>query len=268
MANGVTTPTILEEILAHKQKEVAAMKSVVSLIELEGKLPDTDETRGFTKAIRNRILEKKPAIIAEIKKASPSKGLIRENFRPAEHAEDYAKNNATCLSVLTDEKFFQGQNEHLQQARLACQIPVIRKDFIIDPYQIAESRVLGADCILLIVMALQHSQLAELVAYANELSIDILVEIHNRQELDQALELGIDLLGINNRNLHTFETDIEVTLELAEHIPSDKLVITESGINSREDVEVMLSNNIYGFLVGESFMQSDKPGVKLKELFF
>ena len=164
--------------------------------------------------------------------------------------------------------FFQGQNEHLQQARLACQIPVIRKDFIIDPYQIAESRVLGADCILLIVMALQHSQLAELVAYANELSIDILVEIHNRQELDQALELGIDLLGINNRNLHTFETDIEVTLELAEHIPSDKLVITESGINSREDVEVMLSNNIYGFLVGESFMQSDKPGVKLKELFF
>ena len=244
------------------------MKSVVSQIELERKLPDTDETRGFTRAIRNRILEKKPAIIAEIKKASPSKGLIRENFRPAEHAEDYAKSNATCLSVLTDEKFFQGQNEHLQQARLACQIPVIRKDFIIDPYQIAESRVLGADCILLIVMALQHSQLAELVAYANELSIDILVEIHNRQELDQALELGIDLLGINNRNLHTFETDIEVTLELAEHIPSDKLVITESGINSREDVEVMLSNNIYGFLVGESFMQSDKPGVKLKELFF
>ncbi len=244
------------------------MKSVVSQIELEGKLADTDETRGFTRAIRNRILEKKPAIIAEIKKASPSKGLIRENFRPPEHAEDYAKNNATCLSVLTDEKFFQGQNEHLQQARLACQIPVIRKDFIIDPYQIAESRVLGADCILLIVMALQHSQLAELVAYANELSIDILVEIHNRQELDQALELGIDLLGINNRNLHTFETGIEVTLELAEHIPSDKLVITESGINSRGDVEVMLSNNIYGFLVGESFMQSDKPGVKLKELFF
>ena len=244
------------------------MKSVVSQIELERKLPDTDETRGFTRAIRNRILEKKPAIIAEIKKASPSKGLIRENLRPAEHAEDYAKNNATCLSVLTDEKFFQGQNEHLQQARLACQIPVIRKDFIIDPYQIAESRVLGADCILLIVMALQNSQLAELVAYANEMSIDILVEIHNRQELDQALELGIDLLGINNRNLHTFETDIEVTLELAEHIPSDKLVITESGINSREDVEVMLSNNIYGFLVGESFMQSDKPGVKLKELFF
>ena len=264
----MTRATVLEEILAHKRTEVNAAKTAVSQTELEERLAHTGKTRGFAEAIRNRIAQKKPAIIAEIKKSSPSKGLIRENFKPAEHAEDYANNRATCLSVLTDQKYFQGRDEHLQQARAACQLPVIRKDFIIDPYQIAESRVLGANCILLIVAALQYSQLVDLVDYAQEISIDILVEVHNRSELEQALELKTELLGVNNRDLHTFETDIGVTLELAAHIPTDKLIITESGIKSREDIETMLCNGVYGFLVGESFMSSDKPGEKLKELFF
>ena len=268
MASNVARASVLEEILAHKRTEVNAAKTAVSQTELEARLAHTGKTRGFAHAIRNRIAQKKPAIIAEIKKSSPSKGLIRKNFKPAEHAEDYANNRATCLSVLTDQKYFQGRDEYLQQVRVACQLPVIRKDFIIDPYQIAESRVLGADCILLIVAALQHSQLVDLVDYAQEISIDILVEVHNRLELEQALELKTELLGVNNRDLHTFETDIGVTLELAAHIPKDKLIITESGINSREDVETMLCNGIYGFLVGESFMSSDKPGEKLKELFF
>lgn len=260
--------TILEEIIEHKQGEVATAKARESLAQLESQLIDASPTRGFCQALRDKIAQKQAAVIAEIKKASPSKGIIREDFRPADHARDYAEGGATCLSVLTDEKFFQGSNEFLKQARAACALPVIRKDFMIDPYQIAESRVLGADCILLIVAALQQSLLRELASYAKELAIDVLVEVHNREELDRAMELNTDIIGINNRNLHTFETSLQTTLDLSANLPPDTIVITESGINSTADVKTMTDNGIFGFLVGESFMRAQHPGAKLKELFF
>ena len=259
--------TILQEIIAHKQLEVAAARSRVSLGELEKTIAQADACRGFADAMGARINQRIPAVIAEIKKASPSKGLIRADFNPAEHAADYAENGATCLSVLTDEKYFQGANLYLQQARAACELPVIRKDFMIDKYQIAESRALGADCILLIAAALQHSALKELAAYGSDLGIDVLVEVHNFEELDRALELDTDLLGINNRNLHTFETDLQTSIDLVESIPKGKLIITESGINTAADVAMMMSHGIYGFLVGESCMRAPSPGDKLRELF-
>jgi len=259
--------SILDEIVAHKATEVAAAKSVHSLADLEAMLPAADPVRGFVDALKGRILQRQPAVIAEIKKASPSKGLIREDFDPATHAADYAAHGATCLSILTDVKYFQGANEFLQQGRAACNLPVIRKDFMIDPYQIAESRVLGADCILLIVAALQHSQLKELAAYAKEISIDILVEVHNRDELELALELDTELIGVNSRNLHSFETSLDTSLELAKLAPAGRLIITESGIHTTEDVKLMMDNNIFGFLVGESFMRAPRPGAMLEELF-
>ncbi|NKB33516.1 MAG: indole-3-glycerol phosphate synthase TrpC [Pseudomonadales bacterium] len=260
--------TILEEIIEHKKAEVAAAKSRDSLSDLESQFAGVAATRGFCQALRNKIQAKQPAVIAEIKKASPSKGLIRKDFNPAQHAADYAENGATCLSILTDVKYFQGANDFLQEARAACSIPVIRKDFMIDPYQIAESKVMGADCILLIVAALQQSQLVELAAYANEISIDILVEVHNMEELERALEIDTDIIGINNRNLHTFETSLQTTLDLAETMPAEKLVITESGINTVEDVRAMAANGVFGFLVGETFMRAPHPGEKLTKLFF
>lgn len=259
--------SILDEIIAHKATELAAAREQQSLSELESLLADSDPVRGFAAALQQRVADEKPAVIAEIKKASPSKGLIREHFDPEAHARDYASHGATCLSILTDENYFQGSNRFMQQARSACRLPVIRKDFMIDPYQIAESRVLGADCVLLIVAALQNSQLMELAAYANDISIDILVEVHNHQELEQALAIDTPLVGINNRDLHSFTTDLNTTLELAKHIPDDKIVITESGINTSRDVKLMLDNGIYGFLVGESLMRAPEPGKKLQELF-
>ena len=261
------TASVLDEIIAHKATEVTAAKKNLSLDELEAMLPSADPVRGFVNALKGRITQRQAAVIAEVKKASPSKGLIRKDFDPATHAADYAAHGATCLSILTDVKYFQGANEYLQQGRAACKLPVIRKDFMIDPYQVAESRVLGADCILLIVAALQHSQLKELAAYAKEISIDILVEVHNREELDIALELETELIGVNNRNLHTFETSLDTTLELAKHTPADRLIITESGIHTTDDVQLMMDNNIFGFLVGESFMRAPEPGAKLEELF-
>lgn len=260
--------TILEQILAHKKIEVATAKARVSLSELESSFPEFTQPLAFSSAMRSRIEKREVAVIAEIKKASPSEGLIREDFEPSVHARDYQENGATCLSILTDEKFFQGRNEYLQQAKAASTLPVIRKDFMIDPYQIAESKALGADCILLIVAALQPSQLSELASYASDISIDIVVEVHNQTELESALDLGADMIGINNRNLHTFETNLQTTLDLAIEIPSDKLIITESGIHSREDVNRMLENGIYGFLVGEAFMRAQRPGEKLRELMF
>ncbi len=259
--------SILDEIIARKAEEVGEARSRVSLSELESRLADSSPTRGFAAAIGARISQPKAAVIAEIKKAPPSKGLTREDFDPARHAQDYASHGATCLSILTDRDYFQGADDYLVQARAACDLPVIRKDFMIDPYQIAESRVLGADCILLIVAALQHSQLIELAAYANEISIDILVEVHNRDELEKALQLDTDLIGINNRDLHSFETSLDTTLELAKHIPDGKSIITESGIHNPTDVSLMIENGIFGFLVGESFMRADQPGEKLQELF-
>lgn len=259
--------SILDEIIAHKAVELAAARDKHSLAELEAQLANNDPVRGFAAALQQKAAEQKPAVIAEIKKASPSKGLIREDFNPQVHARDYADHGATCLSILTDEKYFQGSNQFMQQARAACTLPVIRKDFMIDPYQIVESRVLGADCVLLIVAALQQAQLEELATCAHETGIDILVEVHNREELDRALEIDTPLIGINNRDLHSFNTDLGTTLELAKHIPANKVVITESGIHTPADVQLMLDNGIYGFLVGESLMRAAEPGAKLQALF-
>ena len=260
--------TILEQIVANKQLEVVAAKAAMSQAELESKFPSNDQARSFSRAMRERVQSQQVAVIAEIKKASPSKGLIREDFQPAQHAADYEANGAACLSVLTDEKFFKGSNEYLLQARAACEIPVIRKDFMIDTYQIAESKALGADCILLIVAALDPVQLVDLAAYANEIDIDILVEVHNQSELEQALQLNTELIGVNNRNLHNFETSLQTTLDLAAQVPADKVLITESGIHTVDDVNTMTGAGIYGFLVGESFMRAPNPGAKLKELMF
>ena len=259
--------TILEQILETKATELAIAKRQRSLSELEVAISQAPPVRGFSAAMRARIAESKSAVIAEIKKASPSKGLIRQDFDPARHAADYAEHGATCLSVLTDEKYFQGADAFLQQARAACKLPVIRKDFMIDPYQIAESRALGADCVLLIVAALDAYQLQELAAYAGELSLDVLVEVHNGAELEAALELDTDLIGINNRNLHTFTTSLQTSIDLAAELSDDRLVITESGIHSSEDVALMHRNGIFGFLIGESLMGSEQPGAKLRELF-
>ena len=259
--------TILEQILESKVAEVASAKQNLSLSELEVVISHAEPVRGFSAAMRARITRGKSAVIAEIKKASPSKGLIRQDFDPARHAADYAEHGATCLSVLTDEKYFQGANAFLQDARAACKLPVIRKDFMVDPYQIAESRALGADCVLLIVAALDPSQLQELAVYAGELSLDVLVEVHNEAELKIALELDTDLIGINNRDLHTFTTSLQTSIDLAAELSDDRLVITESGINSLEDVALMHRNGIFGFLIGESLMRSKQPGAKLRELF-
>lgn len=266
MAGSKTNPTILETILDHKATEVAAAKRRISQSELEQQFGALAKRRQFQTAMRETILRKQPAVIAEIKKASPSKGLIRADFNPAAHAKDYAVNGATCLSILTDQKFFQGSNDFLQQAKAACELPVLRKDFMIDSYQIAESKALGADCILLIVAAMDQQQLEELAAYANAIDIDVLVEIHNRDELERALQLSTDLIGINNRNLHTFETALQTTLDLLPHIPSGKLLITESGIDSVEDIQKMKAAGVYGFLIGEACMRAEHPGARLKQL--
>ena len=261
-------PTILDRILARKREEIAERKAKVSQAALEATCKALEPCRGFVAALQKQIAHKRPAVIAEIKKASPSKGLIRKNFDPAAIAVSYAGNGATCLSVLTDVDFFQGSDAYLQEARAACQLPVIRKDFMIDPYQIAESRVLGADCILLIVAALDPALLRELHDAATACGLDVLVEVHNKQELATALELKPALIGINNRDLHTFKTSLNVTYDLLGDIPAGTAVVTESGILAREDVLDMLKHGVYGFLVGESFMRAADPGAKLQELFF
>lgn len=261
-------PTILQEIVQQKQREIAENSGRVTFSELQQQCEAADSPRGFTRALREKITARKPAVIAEIKKASPSKGLIRENFDPPAIARQYEQAGACCLSVLTDEQYFQGSNAYLCQARAASTLPVIRKDFMIDAYQVAESRAMGADCVLLIVAALAAEQLQALYDYALDLQLDVLVEVHNQQELDLALGLDAQLIGINNRNLHTFETSLQTSIDLAKGIPADKLIITESGIHSHEDVMKMINQNIYGFLVGESFMRAERPGEKLREIMF
>ena len=261
------TPDILKKILATKALEVAKRKSRMSLANLEEIAGSVENPRGFGNALQSKVQSKKPAIIAEIKKASPSKGIIRENFQPVEIAKDYGMNGATCLSVLTDKEYFQGSEVYLQMVRQACPLPTLRKDFMIDPYQIHESRALGADCILLIVAALADQQMQELAATATQLGMDVLVEVHNQVELESALTLETPLIGINNRNLRSFETSLQTTLDLISLIPDDRLIITESGIHTQEDVQLMLDNDIYGFLVGEAFMRSEQPGTKMRELF-
>lgn len=258
---------ILNKILATKAEEIAKRKLSMSITNLEDIAQDIERPRGFYQALQAKVSAKKPAIIAEIKKASPSKGVIREDFNPVLIGQDYAMNGATCLSVLTDKQYFQGSEVYLQMVRERCPLPVLRKDFMIDPYQVYEARALGADCILLIVAALTDAQMQELSAVATKLAMDVLVEVHSAEELQRALQLETRLIGINNRNLRTFETSLQMTLELKSAIPADRIVITESGIHTQEDVQLMLDNEVYSFLVGEAFMRAESPGQKMRELF-
>jgi len=264
----VTIPSILQKILARKAEEVQERSLRLPLAELEQIARKASPARGFACALQARINQQQAAVIAEIKKASPSKGVLREDFDPVAIAKSYEQGGACCLSVLTDVDFFQGADAYLQQARAACSLPVIRKDFMLAPYQIVESRALGADCVLLIVAALSDTQLVELVQVAADFGLDVLVEVHDVAELERALKLqGAPLLGINNRNLHSFELSLDTTLKLLPQIPQGRLLVTESGILSREDVQLMQENGVYGFLVGEAFMRSTEPGAELSRLF-
>jgi len=258
---------ILKKILATKVEEIKQRSSVRPLAELKHACKVTDTPREFAQAIENEIAAGNPAVICEIKKASPSKGIIRENFDPAAIAKSYADFGATCLSVLTDEQYFQGHDDFLGLARNSCNLPAIRKDFIIDPYQVYEARLIGADAVLLIVAALGDSTMVELNGLAQDLGMDVLIEVHDEHELQRALRLNSRLIGINNRNLRTFETTLDTTLDLLLQIPDEKIIITESGIHTPEDVSLMRMNNVNGFLVGEAFMRSPEPGEKFKQLF-
>jgi indole-3-glycerol phosphate synthase len=263
----IETPTVLKKILARKAEEIAERKAKVSLEQLKLAIQGASAPRGFANALQEKIAAGESAVIAEIKKASPSKGVIREDFDPVAIAQSYELGGAACLSVLTDVDFFQGADQYLIDARAACKLPVIRKDFIVDQYQLYEARAMGADCVLLIVSALKVSELEALHAKALELGLDVLVEVHDQPELDIALTIENPLIGINNRNLHTFEVSLDNTFELLDQIPAERIVITESGIHSSQDVKAMKEKNVHGFLVGEAFMRSDNPGQKLKSFF-
>jgi indole-3-glycerol phosphate synthase len=262
---------ILNKILDVKADEISAAKKHQDLASLRRDVESNTEARrqirGFETSLRGKIAAGKAGVIAEVKKASPSKGVLREDFHPAEIATSYAKHGAACLSVLTDERFFQGAPDYLKQARSACAIPALRKDFMIDPYQVYQARSWGADCILLIVAALDHGLMRELEACAHDIGMDVLVEVHDADELDAALKLKTALLGINNRNLRTFETTLDTTINLLPRIPEDKLVITESAIRTRDDVQRMRDHAVHAFLVGEAFMRAQDPGAELAQLF-
>ena len=263
---------ILEKIVATKKIEIATDSKQISLANQRERAEKNNreeamKPRGFIKAIEQKIADGKAGVITEIKKASPSKGILRADFQPNAIAQTYEKNGAACLSVLTDKDYFKGANAYLQQARAACHIPVLRKDFTIDPYQIYEARAIGADAILLIVACLELNQMKELEACAHELSLDVLVEVHSAAELEAALELKTGLLGINNRNLKTFEVTLQTTLSLLSMVPPNKTLVTESGIMSRADVELMREHQVNAFLVGEAFMRANDPGKALGELF-
>jgi len=260
-------PSILHRILQRKTEEIEAGKSISSMNELAAQSQDCPSTRGFELALR-QALQHGSAIIAEVKKASPSAGIIREDFQPAEIAVSYAQAGAACLSVLTDQDFFQGKPEYMQQARKACYLPVLRKDFIIDPWQVYESRVMGADCILLIVAALEQSMLQDLLILAKETGMDVLVEVHDETEMERALRLDHDLVGVNNRDLNTFETSLATSERLKKMLSGDQLLVTESGIKNTGDVTRMQDSGINTFLVGEAFMREPDPGRALKRMFF
>lgn len=268
MSNSKAIPSILQEIVRHKQAEVKARSAAVPLAEMRARCEQGSMVRGFAQSLENRISRGDPAVIAEIKKASPSKGVLRKKFDPVAIANGYTASGAACLSVLTDEKYFQGSDAYLQSVHDASRLPILRKDFIVDAYQIYESRALGADCVLLILAVLDDLQVQMLSRLAESLGMDVLLEVHDRAELERALETGGRLIGINNRNLHTFETRLETTFELLELIPEGRLVVTESGIATRQDVELMRENGVHGFLVGEAFMRAKFPGKALQELFF
>ena len=260
-------PDILKRILAVKHDEVAAALALKPLAAVRAEAEAQPPARGFVDAIRHRVGAGQPAVIAEIKKASPSKGIIRADFRPAEIAADYAAHGAACLSVLTDRTFFQGAPEYLQAARAACALPVLRKDFLVDVYQVYEARAMGADAILLIAAALDLPVMQEFEAIADTLGMGVLVEVHNGEELEQALQLATPLIGINNRNLRTFEVSLQTTLDLLPRIPEGRMVVTESGILAATDVALMQRNGVQAFLVGEAFMRAEKPGLALSQLF-
>ena len=258
---------ILERIIAVKREEVRAAQQSAPLEELRLEASARD-LRDFVGALRAKHAAGQAAVIAEVKKASPSKGVLREHFVPAEIARSYERGGAACLSVLTDVRFFQGSAAYLEEARAACNLPVLRKDFIVDPYQIVEARAMGADAILLIAAALETPQMRDLEAFAHSLGLAVLVEVHDEEELGEALTLKTPLIGINNRNLRTFETSIETTLGMLEKVPAERIVVTESGILSRADVERMREQSVNTFLVGEAFMRADDPGAELARMFF
>jgi indole-3-glycerol phosphate synthase len=259
--------TILDEILAHKKEEVAARRARRAQSELEHAIGSVPAARGFVAALQRSAQRGDAAVIAEVKKASPSKGVIREDFQPVEIARSYEAAGASCLSVLTDEKYFQGSDHYLTEIRKSVELPLLRKEFIVDEYQIAESRLIGADCILLIVAALTADALRDFYGHARSMGLDVLIEVHDAEELELALTLEPALIGINNRNLKTFETSLSSTYDLLDCIPDDVLVVTESGIHSRDDVQAMREHNVNAFLVGEAFMRADDPGEALRTLF-
>ncbi|CAL1240205.1 indole-3-glycerol phosphate synthase TrpC [Candidatus Methylocalor cossyra] len=260
-------PDILHRILQRKAEEVAAHLAEVPYPAMRRRAAAADPPRGFISALKAKIAAGRPAVIAEIKRASPSKGLLRPDFDPAAIARSYAAHGAACLSVLTDREFFQGAARHLQEARAACDLPVLRKDFLIDPYQVVEARALGADCILLIAAALDDRSLRSLAELAGEMGLDVLVEIHDAAELDRALALDLPLLGINNRDLRSFEVRLATTLELLPAIPPDRIVVAESGILAPEHVALLRDHGVQAFLVGEAFMKAQDPGAQLRALF-
>lgn len=264
---AVNTPDVLKKILKRKIEEISAAVEQESLSAVSQRASHASAPRGFTAALQSRIENGESAVIAEIKKASPSKGVIRENFDPPAIARSYAEGGAACLSVLTDQDFFQGAAQYLVDARAACELPVIRKDFIIDQYQVYEARAMGADCILLIVAALGDAMLAELYGLAHHLDMDVLIEVHDEEELERGLQLSPEMIGINNRNLRTFDVTLDTTLGLLAQIPEGVMVVTESGILSKADVQLMRDNQVNAFLVGEAFMRAESPGQTLSELF-
>jgi len=260
------TPDVLKRILTRKHEEIAERLEHTSIDDLKRQIAEASPVRGFIKSIKKKLNQGETAVIAEVKKASPSKGLLRENFNPAEIAVSYEVGGAACLSVLTDKDFFQGSEAYLKQARSACSLPVIRKDFIVDPYQVYEARAMGADCILLIVAALDDSTLQTLYQLANELGLDVLVEVHDADELERALHLNLTLVGINNRNLRTFETSLQTTVGLLDSIPDEVVVVSESGLHKAEDIRMLKAHHVHTFLIGEAFMRCDDPGEALKNL--
>jgi len=262
------TPDILIKILERKREEIAERSATVSIDALKKQCASADPVRGFIQSIENKINNRQSAVIAEIKKASPSKGVLRENFEPAEIAKSYATHGAACLSILTDKDYFQGHEDYLKQARAACELPVVRKDFIIEPYQVYEARAINADCILLIVSALDDDNLLLLFNLAHKLDMDVLMEVHDEQEMQRALKTKARLIGVNNRNLRTFETSLDTTLSMLDMVSDNHILVTESGIHTKDDVQLMRDNGVNAFLVGEAFMRADNPGEKLAELFF
>ncbi|MDM8567534.1 indole-3-glycerol phosphate synthase TrpC [Candidatus Halobeggiatoa sp. HSG11] len=261
------TSNILQQIIQHKKIEIESNSKRMPLRTLSHLLDSCPPVRGFIEAINVRLQFQQPAVIAEIKKASPSKGVLRNDFNPIEIAKSYEQNGAACLSILTDEKFFQGSNEYLSQVHEICSLPILRKDFIIDAYQVYEARVIGADCILLIVAILDDAQLQDLADLATHLELDVLVEVHNQEELERALSLNTRLIGINNRNLQTFDTNIQTTLDLLDQIPKKNIVVSESGIHTSEDIALLSDVGVHTFLIGEAFMKANDPGAALSQLF-